>query len=277
MSVTLPNNMKSLVGRADFLFLTLDTLRYDAAQKAFQGGRLQTLGSYLNPDGWECRHSPASFTYAAHHAFFSGFLPTPTTRGPHPRLFASKFALSETSVEETFVFEESTLPEALSNQGYRTICIGGTGFFNPQNSLGRVLPELFDEAHWSSELGVADRCSEKNQIDLAVERLQQSEQSPTLLFINLAAIHQPNWFYDSAIHQSEPDQQPSDTLNSHTEALVAVDLALTKLFDVYNNRNRPTFAIVCSDHGTAYGEEGYHGHRLAHEVVWNVPYAEFML
>ena len=39
----------------------------------------------------------------------------------------------------------------------------------------------------------------------------------------------------------------------------------------------PVLAIVCSDHGTAYGEDGYRGHRLAHPVVWTVPYAEFVL
>jgi hypothetical protein len=41
-------------------------------------------------------------------------------------------------------------------------------------------------------------------------------------------------------------------------------------------RRAPVFAIICSDHGTAYGEAGYHGHRLAHPVVWTVPYAEFV-
>ena len=35
--------------------------------------------------------------------------------------------------------------------------------------------------------------------------------------------------------------------------------------------------VICSDHGTAYGEDGYTGHRLAHPVVWEVPYAEFIL
>ena len=28
---------------------------------------------------------------------------------------------------------------------------------------------------------------------------------------------------------------------------------------------------------TAYGEDGYTGHRLGHSVVWTVPYAEFLL
>jgi hypothetical protein len=35
--------------------------------------------------------------------------------------------------------------------------------------------------------------------------------------------------------------------------------------------------IICSDHGTAYGEDGYWGHRVSHPVVWDVPYAEFIL
>ncbi len=38
--------------------------------------------------------------------------------------------------------------------------------------------------------------------------------------------------------------------------------------------NNP-FIILSSDHGTAYGEDGYEGHRLSHEVVWNVPFAAF--
>jgi hypothetical protein len=35
--------------------------------------------------------------------------------------------------------------------------------------------------------------------------------------------------------------------------------------------------IICSDHGTLYGEDGHVGHRVAHPAVWTVPYAEFVL
>jgi hypothetical protein len=42
-------------------------------------------------------------------------------------------------------------------------------------------------------------------------------------------------------------------------------------------RRAPLLSILCSDHGTAYGEDGYHGHRIAHPVVWEVPYAEMVL
>lgn len=256
-------------GSIDLLFLTLDTLRFDVAQQLWQEKQLVHLGPYLGDTGWECRHSPASFTYAAHQAFFAGFLPTPQSPGLHPRLFASRFGGSETTGDRTFVFDEATLPEALFKRGYHTICIGGTGFFNPSTALGRVLPNLFTEWHWSPSLGVASRRSEVHQVRQAVECVEATRDAPLFLFMNIAAIHQPNWFYgsDAAI----------DTLDTHGAALLAVDCALPPLFDSLRARKRRTFCIVCSDHGTAYGEGGHHGHRLAHEVVWNVPYAEFWL
>ncbi|MBA4146617.1 MAG: STM4013/SEN3800 family hydrolase [Verrucomicrobia bacterium] len=260
--------MKHLIGNADILFITLDTLRYDAAQQAWRECRLQTLAPYLAPQGWEERHSPGSFTYAAHHAFFAGFLPTPLASGPHPRLFAAEFAGSLSTVDTTFTFAEATLPEALSARNYRTICIGGTGFFNQQNELARVLPRLFSEAHWTPDLGVACRSSAENQVAQAIRSVDAAGDQRVFLFINISAIHQPNWFYGA-------DHGP-DTLATHTAALVAVDQALHPLFQHLKQR-APTLAIVCSDHGTAYGEDGYVGHRVAHEVVWTVPYAEFML
>jgi hypothetical protein len=260
--------MKHLIGHADILFITLDTLRYDAAQEAWHTGQLRTLQHYLGARGWEKRHTPGNFTYAAHHAFFAGFLPTPLGPGPHPRLFAAEFAGSVSTVDTTFVFEEGTLPQALSARNYRTICIGGTGFFNQRNELARVLPDLFAESHWNPDLGVTCRTSAENQVAQAIRSVDAAGDQRVFLFINISAIHQPNWFYGAG--------QGPDSLLTHTAALVAVDRALSPLFQRLKQR-ASTFAILCSDHGTAYGEDGYSGHRLGHEVVWTVPYAEFML
>jgi len=260
--------MKHLIGNADILFVTLDTLRYDAAQQAWQAGQLKTLAPYLANGGWEKRHTPGSFTYAAHHAFFAGFLPTPLGAGPHPRLFAAEFAGSLSTDGNTFVFREATLPEALAAQDYHTICIGGTGFFNQQNELARVLPGLFAEAHWHPDLGVACRNSAENQVARAIQSVDNAGDRRLFLFLNISAIHEPNWFYGA-------DQGP-DTLATHTAALVAVDQALQPLVQRLKQR-APTFAICCSDHGHAYGEDGCFGHRIGHEVVWTVPYADFML
>ncbi len=260
---------RELVGTHDILFITLDTLRYDVARDALTQGRTPNLAAVLPDQRWEERHTPGSFTYAAHQAFFAGFLPTPIAPGWHPRLFATQFAGSETTGESTCVFDTPDIVTGLADSGYHTVCIGGTGFFNKQTALGHVLPDLFVESHWSPQLGVTDPRSTENQVRLALQIIRSTLPIQRLfLFLNISAIHQPNRFY-------LPDAQ-TDTLESHAAALAYVDSQLPPLFAALQRR-APTLAILCSDHGTAYGEEGYTGHRVGHPVVWTVPYAEFLL
>jgi Sulfatase len=258
-----------IVDSHDLVMITFDTLRYDVAQSLWQQGRTPYLAQLLPARGWEMRHSPGSFTYAAHQAFFTGFLPTPIAPGLHPRPFALAFAGSTTTTPQTCVLEAASIPEGLALRGYRTVCIGGVGFFNLQTPLSRVLPNLFQESYWSPELGVTDPDSTAHQVRLACERLQTiSAQERVFLFINLAALHQPNYFY--------LDGGTQDSLASHAAALEYVDQALVPLWQCLRQRG-PCLAILCSDHGTTYGEEGYQGHRLAHPLVWTVPYAEILL
>ena len=94
---------RTIVGTHDILLITLDTLRYDVASECLAAGKTPTLASMLPEGRWEMRHTPGSFTYAAHQAFFAGFLPTPASPGRHPRLFAARFAGSETATESTFL------------------------------------------------------------------------------------------------------------------------------------------------------------------------------
>lgn len=99
----------SLVGTHDVLMVTLDTLRYDVAVEALAAGGTPLLARVLPEGKWEERHSPATFTYAAHQAFFAGFLPTPARPGPHARRFALRFAGSESTTPETMVFDAPDL------------------------------------------------------------------------------------------------------------------------------------------------------------------------
>src|SRR5258708_39466725 len=149
-------NARNLIGTYDILLMTLDTLRYDVAQDMLKRGRTPNLAALLPPTGWEARHSPGNFTYAAHHAFFAGFLPTPIKPGLHPRLLAARFPGSETTTDATFVFEAPDIVSGLAAKGYHTVCIGGVGFFNKQSPLGSVLPGLFKESHWQQKLRVTD-------------------------------------------------------------------------------------------------------------------------
>ncbi|SEL50442.1 Sulfatase [Stigmatella aurantiaca] len=262
-------DMMAVVGSHDLLLLTLDTLRYDVAEDLAAQGRTPFLSSLLPGGRWEQRHSPASFTYAAHHAFFAGFLPTPVAPGLHPRLFAMRFEGSETTAAGTCVFDAPDLVSGLAGRGYHTLCIGGVGFFNKLNPLGRVLPGLFAESHWRPELGVREPHSTQHQVSLAVSRLEAlPREQRVFLFLNVSALHQPNRHYLPGATQ--------DSRASHAAALEYVDAQLPPLFAALRRRG-PTFCIVCSDHGTTYGEDGHTGHRLGHPVVWTVPYAEFLL
>lgn len=261
-------DVAGLIGTHDVLLLTLDALRYDVARDCLHDGRTPNLARLL-PNGWEERHSPGSFTFAAHAAFFAGFLPTPAAPGKHPRSFAMRFPGSETTVTQTCVFDAPDLVTGLAERGYHTICVGGVGFFNLQTPLGRLLPALFMESHWRREFGVTEPRSTEFQIDCAVARLGELEISQRVfLFLNVSAIHQPNRCYLPGA--------ADDSLESHAAALAYVDEQLPRLFDAMTRRG-PVFAILCSDHGTAYGEDGHWGHRLAHPVVWTVPYAEVVL
>jgi hypothetical protein len=260
--------MTEVVKHMHVLFITLDSLRYDVAAALFNEGKTPHF-QQLIPDGWQHCHSPGSFTYAAHHAFFAGFLPTPAANSKAPRLFAARFAGSETTGAHTQVFETPDIVSGFAQEGFRTICIGGVGFFNQQTALGRVLPALFQESYWTPAYGVTDPGSTRHQFEKAAALINTVEQEKLFLFINVSAIHQPNYFY-------QPGAQ-TDTLQSHGAALQYVDSQLPILLDALRQQDRDTFCIICSDHGTAYGEDNYYGHRVGHATVWDVPMATFIL
>lgn len=257
-------DMNAIVGTHDILWITLDTLRFDVARKALAEGRTPNLAALVR-DGWERRHTPGNFTLAAHAAFFAGFLPTPATPGPHPRLFAAAFEGSETTSPHTWVYEAADVPGGLARAGYHTVCIGGVGFFNKRTPLGCVLPGLFRESFWEPSFGVTGRDSTRNQVDCALNVIQRVRPSlRLLLFLNVSALHQPNCIF--------VDGQTTDSPHTMEAALCYVDSQLQPLVRAMKAR-APLFFMIMSDHGTAYGEDGYRGHRLGHPVVWEVPYA----
>ena len=261
------------VGSHDILLITLDTLRYDVAERARAQGQTPYLASLLAHAGgggaWERRHTPGSFTWAAHQAFFAGFLPTPASPGPHPRLFAMAFEGSETTTPRTAVFEAPDLVTGLRARGYHSICAGGVGFFNERTPLGCVLPQLFDEHRWCREFGVTAPDSTRAQVDWVRERLAALDPGTrAFCFVNVSALHQPNCHYIPGRERDDAQTQGA--------ALAYVDGQLEPLLTALRRR-APLLAIICSDHGTAYGEEGYVGHRLGHPVIWEVPYAELQL
>ncbi len=258
-----------LVGTHDILLVTFDSLRHDVAAAALAAGRTPNLARLLAPGAWERRHAPGSFTFAAHQAIFAGFLPTPAAPGPHPRLFALRFEGSRSTGPGTAVFDAPDIVSGLAARGYHTLCIGGVGFFNKRTALGRVLPGLFAESHWRPGFGVQARDSTAAQVDLALERIAALDPERRLfLFVNVSATHHPTRHYVPGAARESAETQEA--------ALAYADGALAPLFAAFRRRG-PTLCILCADHGTAFGEDGYRGHRLGHPTVWDVPYTEFIL
>ncbi|BBH20330.1 membrane protein [Paenibacillus baekrokdamisoli] len=259
-------DMNQIVGSHDIVMITLDTLRYDAAAL-----EVENCPNLCRGEPWEKRHTPGSFTYAAHHAFFGGFLPTPATtdKSEHVRLFHSKHTGMKTH-PATWLFDTPDIVSGLQQEGYRTICIGGVIFFTKKVPLAKVLPSYFQESYWRMTFGVTNPRSTEHQVNHALKRLEKAEANERLfLFMNVSAIHGPNHYFVAGAKK--------DSVETQRAALRYVDGEIGRLFTKLRERERPVFCMVFSDHGTAYGEDGFEGHRLAHEVVWNVPYREFIV
>jgi hypothetical protein len=263
-------DMNQIVGRMNVLFITLDCLRLDVARHCLAAGRTPHLARVLPAGGWEACETPGTFTLPAHLAFFHGFLPTPVGPGQHPRLFALEFEGSLTIVPTTFVFRGvENVIAGFRSLRYRTLCVGGVGFFNKKNPLGHVLPGFFEESVWSPALGVTAPDSTAAQVRVARAWLEEVDRDQrVLLFINVSATHPPHAHYLPGATRDCPESQQA--------ALAYVDSCLGPLFDALRRRGE-WFCLVLSDHGEAHGEDGRWGHRIAHPTVTTVPYAHFLL
>ncbi|MFI0895637.1 STM4013/SEN3800 family hydrolase [Streptomyces sp. NPDC020983] len=259
----------SVVGRRNILLITFDSLRFDAARASLLAGLTPNIARLLPGGRWEERRTQGSFTLPAHMAFFSGFLPVPSGPGRPMRLLACRARHGTTIGERTFVFDAPDIVRGLAGLDYRTVCIGGVGFFSRETELGSVLPALFQEAHWSP--GTAPDCPEstRHQVDLAMDTLRgQPPDKRLFLFMNVSATHTPHFGYLAGAD--------ADSWESQCAALAYADGQLGRLFDSLPEHS-PWLVIMCADHGDAFGEDGHRGHGIAHPAVWSVPYAEALL
>jgi hypothetical protein len=261
---------RELIGTADVLMVTFDSLRYDVACTALAGGATPSLAAVLPEGRWEQRRTPGSFTLPAHLSFFSGFLPVPLDAQRRGRLFACQGRWGKTVTETTYVFDDvPNIVEGLGRLGYRTICIGGVGFFSKTTELGRVLPGMFQDSYWSPDTGVNNPASTELQVDLAEKVLAGTPpEQRVFLFVNVSATHEPHHMYLPGAGE--------DSIDSQAAALAYADRHVGRLMTMMRERGR-CLAILCADHGTAFGEDGYWGHGVPHPVVWTVPYAELVL
>lgn len=267
-------DMNQVVGTSDILFICLDTLRYDVAVEEAAAGKTPVLNQY---GSWEKCQAPGNFTYPSHHAMFAGFLPCKyNAKSIAEReflFFPKSIGLGKKIPNGAYGFSGSTIMEGLEKDGYYTWCVGGVAFFDKRSDLGRVFPSYFQRSDWNPSFSCPVKDSTKNQVDFILKKLESMDsQKPIFLYLNIDAIHYPNYFYlEEAPHNSQ------DNLASHAAALRYVDKQLERLFREWKEKRGSTFVICCSDHGTCYGEDECQFHGINHPVVNTIPYKHFFL
>lgn len=261
--------MKKIVGKQDILMICLDTLRYDVAVAEEASGGTPVLNSYGGR--WEKRQAPGNFTYPSHFAIFAGFFPSPADASVAREwlFYPKRIGTERAAPEGSYEFEQATFVEALYAEGYETICVGGVRFFSKLNEIGRVFPGYFHKSYWKPVFGCTEKQSAAYQVDFAVDKVAEySLEQRIFMYVNFSAIHYPNYHY--------LEGKKEDDLETHAAALCYIDSQLPRLFDAFGERGNP-LVIVFSDHGTCYGEDGFTGHCISHEVVYTVPYKHFRL
>ncbi len=264
-------DMTQVVGRKDILFICLDTLRYDVAVEEEAAGRTPVLNQYGR---WKKCQAPGNFTYPSHHAMFAGFLPcefdAKNVADREMLFFPKSIGLGKKAPEGAFAFSGSTIMEGLEKEGYDTWCVGGVAFFDKRSDLGKVFPEYFQRSFWSPSFGCPVKDSTKNQVDFILKKIADADrEKPIFLYINVDAIHYPNYFYQEGAS--------GDSLLSHAAALRYVDQELGRLFEGWKEQREDAFVICCSDHGTCYGEDECQFHGINHPVVNTIPYKHFFI
>lgn len=264
-------DMNEIVGTMDILFLCLDTLRYDAAKEEELAGGTPVFNQY---GPWEKRQAPGNFTWPSHHAMFAGFLPSPyeakNMMDQELLFFPKQIGMGNKTPKGAYGFSGSTIMEGLEQEGYETWCVGGVSFFDKRSDLGKVFPGFFQKSYWNPSFSCSVKDSAKNQVDFILKRIENvSESQRIFLYLNVDAIHYPNYFYlEGAVN---------DSLKSHKAALRYVDRELGRLFEGWKVKRDGAFVICCSDHGTCYGEDGCQFHGINHEKVTEIPYKHFLL
>lgn len=263
-------NMNDVVGNNDILFICLDTLRYDVAKQEEDLENTPNISKYGK---WIKCHAPGNYTFPSHAAMFIGNLPSPAEPIPlyeRERLFVARENTSMGKIHPySFIFDGSSFVEGLEKVGYDTICVGGVGFFNKRTPINKIFPSMFKESYWNTRFACHIKESFENQIEF-IERLMNKKDvnKRVFMYLNIDSIHYPNSFY--------LEGEREDNIKTHAAALRYVDEHIKKLFDIFEKRGR-TFCILCSDHGSCYGEDGYHFHCHSHEIVYTVPYMHFFI
>lgn len=250
------------------ILITLDSCRWDTFEKAdapfLQSGNVRKCWSH------------ATFTMAAHQAFFAGKLPhsfngddyfdTAALGKRRKKVKAQIWRLTnpEWDRPSCMELEGQNIKDGFRRRGYATIGTGAMNWFDPGKPASQPLLADFDHYRFFPNPALGDGRNLRLQVRWVLETIAQLTQ-PYFLFINVGETHHK---YQAEGHKlSAHWGNAGRCARAQQASLEYVDELLSALFTELTDY----FAIICGDHGDCWGEDGLWGHGFYHPRVMEVP------
>ncbi len=266
------------------LFVTFDSCRYDSLVEAHTP----------NLDRWGQIYSawtPGTYTLPAHISFFTGIFPMVNEPVPYLNRFSKQLitmrkagqATESAKSKRTIELEASNkdMIYGLRQAGYYTVGAGSATWFAKE-----ILTKNFEDFKFKQAQSASEQCN------YILKKLsQKASNKPFFGFMNFIETHTPYMHYGA--DREEYSMQARDFMKfppvedkrlketkgvklhrAQIEAAEHLDKLMPLLFA---NLPSNTLVIITSDHGEAFGEDGFWGHGVYHPTVMNVPMLCFML
>lgn len=245
------------------MLITLDSLRHDV----FNAATMPFLKSF--PRARALTHG--TYTLPAHTSFFAGKLPCTFAglfdTGARSNRRPEGVPLWRLTNPESFgpglhQLVGRDIVDGFNRKNYRTIGTGGVNWFDPQKPAHIQTIDHFARYRW-----FGGHTHGAEQVQWVAEEVIASDR-PCFIFINFGETHHP--FYLSA-------KEPRTEYRHGFAACFAAQRRCAEFLDSLIGRLltskalKNTDAIICSDHGDCFGEDGLYGHGFAHEKVLEVP------
>jgi len=246
-----------------YLFITLDSCRYDTFEKA-HAPNMKGLGQFRKA------FTIANFTYPAHQAFFMGFLPGDKSGEKYwdsrrARIFHLHSATSTKQAEAYIVLKGMNIKHGFQQKGYTTIGTGAMGWFNPEMDSSKPLTSHFNKYKYTG----TDLNSQLTFVQNAID----SSNGPLFVFMNIGETHTP-YTFEGCPWDGTNYCLPFSNMNNRAECekrqkgcVEFIDKKLGPLL----NRFKDASTVLCGDHGDSWGEQGIWEHSVTCAPVMQVP------
>jgi hypothetical protein len=250
-----------------YLFITLDSCRYDAFEEADAPNMKAIAPLHM-------AMAPGYFTYGSHAAMFMGFTPGISALQCaflNPK-FGKIFKLAGPGFPgkgtESLTLSGSNIIDGFRARGHLTLGTSGNAWFNPAVASGAPLSRDFDHFYF---------CEQPQALPQQLAWLSTmlaASQSPVFAFVNINETHVPYWYQGAPWSRDINPCIPFGGTNDAAECkrrqigcIQYVDKLLGPLLDLFSGAN----TIVCADHGDCWGEDGLWEHGIWHRKVFEVP------